>query len=188
MIDRLLPPDQRRRRLSIALAAAVLLFVALSVRASLDDHDPRGEQASPSERAAVMKQATRWAEQAMTYTAATADADLAAVQGLMTDEMRAEYERTLPPADQRRDQATKGVKVDARVSRLDGKSASGRCPTAACAVGLMSLRDDRASVLLFVNQKATAKTTKDAVVNPTWQILRLVREDGRWLISGMEGP
>lgn len=188
MINRWLPLEARRRRLAVALAISLAVFVLLCVRASLDDHDPRGEQASPSARAAVMKQATRWAEQVMTYSAATADADIAAAKDLMTDQMRAEYERTLPPAHDRRDQAAKGVKVSARVTRLDDGRASRRCPTTACAVGLMSLRDDRASVLLFVNQYATAKTTKETVVNPTWQVLRLVREDGRWLIAGMEGP
>lgn len=188
MIDRWLPPEVRRRRLIVALAVTLVAFVLLCVRASLDDHDPRGEQASPAARAAVMKQATRWAEQVMSYTAATAEPDIAAAKDLMTDQMRAEYEQTLPPADDRKDQAAKGVKVSARVTRLDDGRASGRCPATACAVGLMSLRDDRASVLLFVNQYATAKSTKETVVNPTWQILRLVRQDGQWLIAGMEGP
>ena len=188
MINRVLPAEHRRRRLIVALAVSSVVLVGLCVRASVDDHDPRGEQASATARAAVMKQATRWAEQVMTYSAAPADADIAAAKDLMTEQMRAEYERTLPPARDRRDQAAKGVKVAARVTRLDDARSTGRCPSAACAVGLMSLRDDRASVLLFVNQTATAKSTKEAVVNPTWQVLRLVREDGRWLIAGMEGP
>ena len=59
MINRVLPAEHRRRRLIVALAVSSVVLVGLCVRASVDDHDPRGEQASATARAAVMKQATR---------------------------------------------------------------------------------------------------------------------------------
>lgn len=188
MIDRLFPPDRRRRRLSVLLALALLLLVVLTVRASTTTYDPRGEQASPAARAAVLTKATAWTTQVMSYNAATSEKDIAAAKALMTDELQGEYESTLPRAADRARQAKSRVKVDARISRLDGISAQRRCPRQACAIGLISLTDDRASVLVFVNQYASASSTKETVLNPTWQVMRLVRRDGDWVIAGLEAP
>lgn len=178
----------RRRVLGTLLALALVLLTFLVIRASTTTYDPRGEQASPAARATVLRQATAWVTQVMTYNAATSEKDIAAAKALMTDELQAEYESTLPPAAERKDQAKSGVKVDARVSRLDGLSAQRRCPPSACAIGLISLTEDRASVLVFVNQYASASATKKTVLNPTWQVMRLVRRDGHWLIAGLEAP
>lgn len=188
IVNRWLPPEHRRQRLSTLLAVSLLVLILVSIRASISNHDEHGELASPATRAAVMKQATRWTERVMTYDAATADTDIATAKALMTDQMQADFERSLPLAADRDDQAAKGVKVTTRVARIDDGGSAKRCPANACAIGLMSLRDDRASVLLFVNQYATANTTKKTVVNPTWQILRLVRQDDAWKIAGMKGP
>ena len=86
--------------------------------------------------------------------------------------MRAEYERTLPDSADRHKQSDTGVKVVAKVIRA----------------GVMSLTKDDATVLVFVNQRASAKSTKKVLESPTWEILRMVRQDGDWLLSGMEAP
>ena len=50
------------------------------------------------------------------------------------------------------------------------------------------MTDDEATVLVFVNQYATAKSTKNAVVNPTWAIIEMVKRDGGWVIARMQAP
>jgi hypothetical protein len=105
----------------------------------------------------------------------------------MTESMQADYDRTLPSAADRKRQAKSGIKVDARIARLDGVQSS-PCPLPACAVGVVSMTAEKATVLVFVNQYATAKSTKNAVVNPTWEIIRMVKRDGEWVIAEMEAP
>lgn len=188
MINRLFPPEQRRRRLVWLLVAATLALTALTVHASTTSTDPYGQNQSAPDRAAVMTRATALARQAMSYNAASAEADIAAVKEQMTDRMRDDYDRTLPPASARKKQLKSGIKVVALVARLDGGDVRKPCPRAACAVGISSLTSDTATVLLFVNQYATAKSTKNTVINPTWEVLRLVRRDGEWIIAGMEAP
>jgi hypothetical protein len=124
----------------------------------------------------------------MSYRAATAEKDIAASKDQMTARMRGDYDRTLPPASGRVEQTKAGVRIRARVARLDGGDVRQPCPKAACAVGITSLTGDEATVVLFVNQYATAKTTKNALVNPTWEVMRLVRRNGTWLIDHMEAP
>jgi hypothetical protein len=50
------------------------------------------------------------------------------------------------------------------------------------------MSSDKATVLVFVNQHASAKSTRNTVVNPTWEVIHLVRRDGTWLIDRMEAP
>ena len=49
-------------------------------------------------------------------------------------------------------------------------------------------RGDEASVLVFVNQYATAKSTDNVVVSPTWELIRMVKRDGEWIIARMDAP
>lgn len=165
-------PRQRRQILAGLLAIALILLAVMAHRASVSRLDPIGQVASPAARAAVQVRATRLATMAMTYNAATASKDIARVERFMTSDMRAEYERTLPDAADRRKQSTTGVRVEAIVIRA----------------GVMSLTEDEATVLAFVNQRASAKSTKKVLESPTWEILRLVRQDGQWFLSGMEAP
>lgn len=188
MIQRLLPPETRRRRLAWALVLALAVLTALTVHASMTETDRYDQNTSAADRAAVTKRATALASQVMSYRAATAEADIAAAKGLMTEQMRDDYDRTLPPPADRKRQLTSGVQVRALVARLDGGNVRKSCPKAACAVGITSLTADKATVLLFVNQYATAKSTKNTVINPTWEVLRLVQRDGEWIIAGMDAP
>jgi len=166
--------DVRRRRqiLAAVLAVALVLLAVLSYRASADRYDPDGQATAGGERAAVLARARTLAAQAMSYDSASATTDVAKVEQNMTPEMRAEYERTLPsPSDQKK-QASTGAKVVAKVVRA----------------GLISVTEDEASVLVFVNQQASAKSTKKILESPTWEIIQLVRSGGEWLLSGMESP
>jgi hypothetical protein len=187
ILERLLPLEHRRTRLIGALVAASVLLGFLVFRAATTSYGPDGQQASRTERAALMERASELTAQVMSYNAATVEDDIAAAKAVMTESMQADYDRTLPSAADRKRQANSGIKVTARVARLDGVEKH-PCPLKACAVGIASMTEDEASVLVFVNQFATAKSTKNAVLSPTWEIIRFVQRDGEWVIARMEAP
>ena len=170
--------DVRRRRqlLIVVLAVALVLLGVLARHASADRYDPDGQATARGERDAVVARAKTLAALAMSYDSASAGTDVANVGQNMTPEMRAEYERTLPSPSDREKQASSGAKVVAKVVRA----------------GLISLTEDEASVLVFVNQQASAKSTTKILESPTWEIIQLVpgdgHSDGEWLLSGMEAP
>jgi hypothetical protein len=168
---------RRRRQILLALLAVLLVVLGVLARqASTDRYAPDGEDTGHDQRAAVVARATSLAALAMSYDAASAAAHVATVEQNMTPEMRAEYERTLPSPAAREKQADSGAKVVAKVLRA----------------GLISLTEEQASVLVFINQQASAKSTKKILESPTWEIIHLIRDedtnDGRWLLSGMETP
>ncbi len=163
---------RRRQLLAAVLAVALVLLAFLSYRASTDQYDPDGQAIVGRERAAVLARAKTLAAQAMSYDSASATTEVAKVEQNMTPDMRAEYERTLPSPSDREKQASTGAKVVAKVVRA----------------GLISLTEDEASVLVFVNQQASAKSTRKVLESPTWEIIQLVRSGGEWLLSGMEAP
>jgi hypothetical protein len=165
-------PRQRRQLLGTILGVIVLLLVVLAHGASGDRYASDGESAVPGERAAVMQRASVLAAGALSYDSTATASDRMKIEQDMTSDMRAEYERALPSAAARRKQAGIGAKVVANVGR----------------VGIVSLTKDEASVLVFVNQQASATTTKKVLESPTWRILRLVRQDSQWLLGGMEAP
>lgn len=187
ILDRLLPAERRRRRLVGALVVASAVLAVLVVRASVTTYGPDGQQAATAERTELMKRTTQLATQVMSYNAATIEDDIAAAKEVMTESMQADYDRTLPSAVDRKRQAKSGIEVDARMARLDGSQQS-PCPLPTCAVGVVSMTADEATVLVFVNQYATAKSTKNTVVSPTWEIVRMVKRDGDWVIARMEAP
>lgn len=143
---------------------------------------PDGELASAAVRAGIMAQAGAMTETAMSYRAAEADADIAAAEKLMTPAMRKKYEADLPPQDQRAEQARMKVTIKASVASLSGKTA---CQSDDCAVSIVSATPDRARVLVFVDQNATAASTTHSVASPKRELLTLVKQDGTWLIDDM---
>jgi len=163
---------QRRQLLIAVLAFTLVVLGVLARQASTDQYAPDGEDSARGERAAVVARAKTLAAQAMSYDASSAPTDVAKVEQSMTADMRVQYERTLPSPADREKQAGSGAKVVAKVLRA----------------GLISLTKDEASVLVFVNQQASAKSTKKILESPTWEIVHLVREDSQWLLSGMEAP
>lgn len=175
------------RRLTALLA--FLLLVALvgtgyAVKRANDSQvAPDGELASSAVRAGIMAQAGSMTTTAMSYRAAEAEADIAAAEKLMTPEMRRKYEADLPARSQRAEQARMKVTIKATVASLsDSKKA---CASDDCAVSIVSATEDRARVLVFVNQNATAASTTHSVASPQWELLTLVRRDGTWLIDDM---
>lgn len=169
-------PRQRRQLLGVILAVALILLGVLARNASLDRYAPDGESAARGERAAVVERASTLAAQAMSYDSDSAATDIAKVEQQMTADMRVQYERTLPAPADREKQAGSGAKVVAKVLRA----------------GLISLTKNEASVVVFVNQQASAKSTKKVLESPAWEIIHLVRDGDdngdEWLLSGMEAP
>lgn len=163
---------QRRQFLAAVLAVLLVVLGVLARNASTDPYAPDGQSASRGERSAVVERARELVVQVMSYDAADAATGVAKVEQSMTAAMRARYERTLPSSGERQKQSGLGAKVDAKVIRA----------------GLISLTKDDASVLVFVNQQASATSTKKVLESPTWVILHLVRQDSQWLLSGMEAP
>jgi hypothetical protein len=166
------PARQRRQFLAAVLAVLLVVLGVLARNASLDRYAPDGQSASRGERTLVVERAKELAIQAMSYDAADAATGVAKAEQNMTPAMRAEYERTLPSSTERRKQSGLDAKVIANVVRA----------------GLVSLTKADASVLVFVNQRASAKSTKKVLESPTWVILHLVRQDSQWLLGGMEAP
>lgn len=168
------------------LALAVLVAGAglwLAVRhANGSDVAPDGELASAGARAAILVQAERMTETVMSYRAAHAEEDIAAAQRLMTPAMRKKYEASLPPAADRPQQAKMKVTVTAKVASLSGKDG---CEGEDCAAALVSATRHRATVLVFVDQDATAKSSKGTVASPTWELVTLVKHGDTWLIDDM---
>jgi hypothetical protein len=174
----------------LVLVAGGALWLAVD-RASKDDVAPGGELTAAGSRAAIMEHSVGLAQTVMSYQAASAEKDIAAAKKLMTPAMQKDYEKTLPGEDKRKEQADLGIKVDAEVAPLseDGAKAAEEgksCVDEDCAASIISATEDTASVLLFVNQSATAPKTKNTVVSPTWEVLTLVKDDGGWLISEMK--
>ena len=188
MIDRVLPPAQRRRRLVWLLLISLVLLLVLATRAATTTYGPDGQQALSEARRALMGRTSTLTAHVMSYDAATAENDIAANKVHMTEQMQADYDRTLPSFAARRRQVKSGVKIAARISRIDGVNNRKKCAPSTCAIGVVSMTSHDAKVLVFVDQYATAKSTKNAVVNPTWEIVRVVRRDGAWVIAGMQAP
>jgi len=172
--------------LTAGLAVLVLLAAAglvLAVhRANGDSVAPDGELSSSAARAGIMAEAGTLTKTAMSYRAAHADADIAAAEKLMTPAMRKKYEADLPPAADRATQAKENVAVTAAIASLSGKAS---CQSDDCAVSIVSATADRARVLVFVDQSATAASSKHSVASPAWELLTLVKRNGSWLIDDM---
>lgn len=165
----------------LVLLAAAGLAVAVH-RANSDPVAPDGELSSAAGRAGIMAEAGTLTKTAMSYRAAHAAADIAAAERLMTPAMRKKYEADLPPASSRATQAKENVAVTAALASLSGKTS---CTSDDCAVSIVSATADRARVLVFVDQNATAASSKNSVASPAWELVTLVKRDGSWLIDDM---
>jgi hypothetical protein len=182
-------PARRPRTGSVVTAVLVVLLIvacaglALAIKRANDDSvAPDGELSSAAVRAGIMSQAISMTETAMSYRAAQADDDIAAAEKLMTPAMRTKYEADLPPADKRPEQARMKVTIKASVASLSGKKS---CSSDDCAVSIVTATPDRARVLVFVNQAATAASSTNSVASPQWELLTLVKRGGDWLIDDM---
>lgn len=173
----------------LALVLAGGLWAAVSA-AQHSDVAPGGELTSAGSRAAIMEHSVGLAQTVMSYQAADADKDIAAAKKLMTPQMAKKYDKTLPKASVRKQQAKLGIEVKAQVAPLSEAGAQAaqkgkECVDEDCGASLISASEDKAKVLLFVNQSAEAPKSKNTVVSPTWEVLTLVKQHGEWLISDM---
>ncbi|WP_017936365.1 hypothetical protein [Nocardioides sp. Iso805N] len=175
------PPRGTLLTVALVLLAGAGLWHGVR-QANDDSAAPDGELSSATARAEIMAQAGKLAATAMSYRAAQADQDIAAAEKLMTPAMRKKYERGLPPAADRAQQAKAKVTVKASVASLSGKDG---CQGGDCAVSIVSAAEDRARVLVFVDRAATSTNSKDSVASPTWALLTLVNQGGGWLIDDM---
>jgi hypothetical protein len=175
------------RRLSALLTLLLLVTLAgvgFAVKHANDSQvAPDGELASSAVRAGIMAQAASMTATAMSYRAAASEADIAAAEKLMTPAMRTKYEADLPPESQRAEQAKMKVTIKATIASLSGSKSA--CQSDDCAVSIVSASQDRARVLVFVDQNATASSTTHSVASPQWELLTLVERDGSWLIDDM---
>ncbi|MBO0842987.1 MAG: hypothetical protein J2O46_07355 [Nocardioides sp.] len=187
--------DSSRVLTGILAVLAVLLAGGLWAAVEHVQHSdaaPDGQLTSAGTRAAILGQSVGLAQTVMSYQAASADKDIAAAKKLMTPTMQKKYEKTLPAASVRKQQAGLGIVVKAQVAPLSEAGAeasqkSGKtCVDEDCGASLISADEDSAQVLLFVNQSATAPKSKNTVVSPTWEVLTLVKQSGQWLISDMQ--
>lgn len=163
------------------LAAGGGLWLAIR-HANDDDVAPNGQLSSVGARTAIMTEAAKLTSTVMSYRAADSAQDIAAAEKLMTPAMRTKYEKTLPAQADRQQQAKENVTVKAQVASLSGKST---CTSTDCAVSLLSATRNTARVLVFVDQSATAKSSKNSVQSQPWELVSLVKKNGVWLISDM---
>lgn len=182
----------RRVRITSLAVALILALAALGYvgwRADRDDVAPSGELTSSGERASVMAEAARLTTIAMSWRAASSDADVASAKAVMTPRMRRAYDKTLPDVSQRPAQAAQDVTVRAVIAPLTASTTQPTtCSPQLCSVALLSASRDRAKALLFVNQSATAKGKQKTVLSPTWEIVTLLRRGDHWLIDEMVAP
>lgn len=180
---------------SLTAVLAVLILVAGAglgfavQRAASDDVAPNGELIDDGARSSLMVESAEMTETVMSYRAAKASGDVAEAKKLMTARMREDYDETLPSADKVDEQAKMKLKVTGQVPALPkpGEQAppGGECEEPTCAVSVMSMTRDDATVLVFVNQSAAGQGNDNTVFSPSWQVLELVREDGTWLLDKM---
>lgn len=185
-----LPPPRRAVTATIALFLAVALAMLwlLADRAGSSDIGPDGQLVSTSERAAIMTRVAQMTEQVMSYRSDQAEADIKAAKELMTPRMQEDYDKSLPSEAEREAQQGQGIVVNAVVASLRTSQVEGDCTPDVCAVSLLSATEDEATALVFVNQTATAKGQENAVNSPTWEVVTVVKQDGKWLIDKMESP
>jgi hypothetical protein len=182
-------PGPRLVVLSSVLVVAVAALGLLGWRTARDDVAPGGQLTSSGQRASIMAEAARVTTLAMSWRAASSDADIAAAKAVMTKRMAAAYDATLPEAGGRAAQAKQKVAVTAVVAPLTGATSQpATCTPQLCSVALLSASAERAVALLFVNQTASATGTTNTVVSPTWEIVTLVRRHGEWLLDEMVAP
>ena len=145
----------------VALLAAVSVAAAAAGLALL---------ARPSQadlRDSALSAGRSYVERLTTFDARTLDEDVAAVERVSTEQFSAEYGETIAAV---RDQ----VQADQTVSAGE-----------VVAVGLEKLEDDRAVVLVAVNAEITS-AGQPARTEANRVRVELVRQDGSWLLSGVD--
>jgi Mce-associated membrane protein len=162
------------------LAVAVLAAGAVLARMLLEDAGASGSGrtisaaasssvvASEEARSAAVAAGTRAAEQVLGYSWRTLDEDAPAARELLTGEMVEQYDDTVARISHRA--RTQHTVVDAEVA----------------ASSAVSVTEDEATVLLFVDQRTTGRDLDRPRVELNRVALTLRRTDGEWLVSELD--
>lgn len=158
-------------RISRATLLIVLIGLALSgllYAVHLQAASPtarNGEVTSVASRSAVLEASQADLAKVLTYRANSFDADVHAALGVMTASMQADYERTVTPR-LKAEALANGTNLEAAVVRTS----------------IISLRDDTAEVLAFVDQ-TTTPASGPAHTDDRRVVVSLSRLGGAWLMS-----
>jgi Mce-associated membrane protein len=139
------------------------------VAAVVEQRVPREQVApadDPADRKAVLASVKDSAAKVLTYSAATIDADIAAGAAVTTGEFR-DYYRDF----------TKQVVIPA--AREKGVSTTAEVVGA----GVVSLDEDQAVILVFVNQSTTSRAEPEPRESSSAVRVGLTRADDAWLIE-----
>lgn len=164
----------RRSRWSRAALTGplVVLLVAAGVLCGLAVHQVRqspvtedGTVTSEASRAVLLDETGKMVQKVLSYRAKSFESDVAAARKLMTPSMRSQYADTL--AKVRKKVQSKGLNLKATTESS----------------GIVSMTEQQAEVLVFVNQTTTAKGSKATQLNENRVLVTVTRTDGAWRIS-----
>ncbi|MGB3771067.1 MAG: hypothetical protein WBF79_05230 [Rhodococcus sp. (in: high G+C Gram-positive bacteria)] len=161
------PVSKKGRRIAGTVATvAVVVAVAIPVIVLATGPD---DAITDAEREAVATAASEAAVSVLSYRAETVADDVAAAKGYLTGDFLTYYsafaeDSVVPGAVER------GITSSATVS----------------AAGTVSIENDDAVALLFVNQNVTSTDSPDPRSTSTSLRIELVEVDGRWLVSALD--
>lgn len=169
--DTPMEPDRavaRTRRTAITLAALLILSAAVSCGLYFGMHRVDQQLGAEAEQSALAA-AADGAVAVLTYSPKTLESDFAAAERHLTGDFLTYYtdftQNVVTPAAMQ-----KGVQTVASVVRR----------------GIVSLRPNRAEVLIFVNQTTVSKSNPDGAYSMSSVKVGLEKNDGRWLISSFD--
>jgi Mce-associated membrane protein len=150
---------------AVGLVAAVVLAVTVVVwvRDGGDDEPTRETEANAS---AALTAAEQAAVPVLSYDYRTFDAGIVDAESYMTPDYRAEHSELMN--DLRSDATSQKAVVQAQ---LKGSA-------------IVRVTDDRADILVLVNQVIEKAGTADFVL-PVWATLQMVEQDGQWLVDSV---
>lgn len=154
-----------RRRLMLALTAAVLVLAALAGVLYFTQYRP-DRRVDDRARAEAQQVAADGATALLTYTPETVFANMAAARELLTGDFK-DYH----------DQLARRVIVPAAMDKKVSATAT------VTGTGLTSLTDDKAVVLVFLDQSTTIAEQPAPTTTSVGAEVGLQKVDGRWLIS-----
>lgn len=152
----------------VVAAVAALGFGVHRARHPADGAAPDGELTATTARMDAVAAASRGARLATTYSWRTFDADVARAEAQMTAGFRAQYAATM--------------------SSSRAHTVSGRATVRASvpSAGVRSLTTRHATVLVFLDQVTTAQGRANQRLERSRVLVDLIRQDGRWRVSGIE--
>lgn len=169
--------DLRLRRSLILVSALTALSLVLVGLLWFEVHRannpdlgkaPDGQVTSTTFRNAAMGSASDAVTKVLSYSYKTFDADRKAARALLQGKVAKDYDKTM---DQVAAQ-TAQLKLTLKANVLS--------------VGLISVTEHRARVLVFVNTVTTREGAKNQQFNQSRLVLDMRREDGDWSVSSMD--